>query len=101
MPNPKQGFDPQRFMRDPAMRLSTGHVAQLPAQLELVELTLPGNFREIAPGTAAVYDPASCTGMIYTQANQRWTMLQPIARADFDAYLAAVLRDASASGTTH
>lgn len=101
MPDPKQAFDAQRFMRDPAMRLSTGHVAQLPAQLDLIELTLPGNFREIAPGTAALYDPTSCTGAIYTEANRRWTMLQPIERADFDAYLAALLPDAGASGATH
>lgn len=101
MPDDKQAFDAQRFLRDPAMRLSTGHVAQLPAQLDLVELALPGNFREIAPGTAALYDPTSRTGALYTQANRRWTMLQPIERADFDAYLIAMLRGTGASGTTH
>lgn len=83
------------------MRLSTGHVVSIPTPIDPLEVTLPGNSREFPGGLVALYDATSKTGMIYLQAQKRWTMMQPIGRDEFDAALAqgTVLGAALAPGS--
>lgn len=78
----------KRYLKDPGIELSDGTVLRLPAQLDAVELSLPGNHREFRGGIVALYDPTSCTGMVYARQTRRWTMLQPIGRKEFDDALA-------------
>ncbi len=104
MPNPPK-FNPKDYARDPALRLSTGHVVSLPTPIDPLEVTLPGNSREFASGVVALYDATSKTGMVYLQAQERWTMMQPIGREEFNAAL-SFGRDVEAAlvpgnGTAH
>lgn len=81
-------FDPKRYARDPALRLSSGRVVSLPTPFDPLEVTLAGNAHEFAGGVLTLYDPASKTGMVYLSAQDRWSMMQPISREEFDAALA-------------
>lgn len=88
MANAPCKFDPKSFAEDPALRLSSGRVIRVPAPIDPLEVTLPGNFREFAGGVVALYDATSKTGMVYIPTQDRWSMMQPIDRDEFNAALA-------------
>lgn len=63
------------------IQLASGYVAQLPKSIHLDAVP---EWNEFHGGIVAGYDPVSRTGLVYLAACDRWQLMQPIPRAEFE-----------------